>query len=35
MGAAGSGINKDSKGQRQLQDCGGGLLSAEEGPSLE
>ena len=33
-GATGSGLDKDSKGQRKL-DSGGGLLFAVEGLSLE
>ena len=31
----GSGMDKDSKGQRKLEDSGGGLLPAVEGHSLE
>ena len=31
----GSGMDKDSKGQRQIEDSGGGLLPAVEGHSLE
>ena len=35
VGATGSGMDKDSKGQRKLEDSGGGLLPAVEGHSLE
>ena len=31
----GSGMDKDSKGQRKMEDSGGGLLPAVEGHSLE
>ena len=34
-GATGSGMDKDSKGQRKLEDSGGGLHPAVEGHSLE
>ena len=34
-GATGSGMDKDSKGQRKMEDPGGGLLPAVEGNSLE
>ena len=30
-GATGSGVGKDSKGQRKLKDCGGGLLPSVQG----
>ena len=30
-----SGMDKDSKRQRKLEDCGGGLLPAEEGHGPE
>ena len=35
MGATGSGMDKDSKGQRKLEDSGGGLLPSVVGRSLE
>ena len=34
-GATGNGMDKDSKGQRKMEDSGGGLLPAVEGHSLE
>ena len=34
-GATGSGMDKDSKGQRKMADSSGGLLPAVEGHSLE
>ena len=34
-GATGSGMDKDRKGLRKLEDSGGGLLPAVEGHSLE
>ena len=34
-GVTGSGMDKDSKGQRKLEDSSGGLLPAVEGHSLE
>ena len=34
-GVTGSGMNTDSKGQRKMDDTGGGLLPAVEGHSLE
>ena len=33
-GATGNGMDKDSKGQRKLEDSGAGLLPAVEGLSL-
>ena len=35
MGQQGGGTVKDSKGQRKMEDSGGGLLPAVEGHSLE
>ena len=35
FGATGSGMDKDSKGQRKTEGSGGGLLPAVEGHSLE
>ena len=35
MGVTGRGMDKESKGQRKMEDSGGGLLPALEGHTLE
>ena len=35
MGQQGVGLDRDTKGQRKVEDCGGGLLPVVEGHSLE